>query len=156
MHDGVPYVAQPWFQYLSENNLMAGDEFLFKLMARIDDKIKTIDGSKENLKLAIRITELWFVGMSGRSEQAEMVIIDSDEGDLDLNASPKALDKLLGHLLAFKQSISIIANHDPLIGLPLTPTKRQSFHECEDEARSSLISPAQLSSNKLAKHDQIE
>jgi len=53
-------------------------EFLFKLMARIDDKIKTIDGSKENLKLAIRITELWFVGMSGRSEQAEMVIIDSD------------------------------------------------------------------------------
>ncbi|KAG5098236.1 hypothetical protein JHK82_048090 [Glycine max] len=157
-------------------------EFLFKLMARIDDKIKTIDGSKENLKLAIRITELWFVGMSGRSEQAEMVIIDSDGdkihvvckqeqlktwkmdlkecctyvmhnfrvsqndgqykvevmvnykdestkflswdrecteligqsadevnslkvGDLDLNASPKALDKLLGHLLAFKVKI---------------------------------------------------
>ena len=27
------------------------------------------------------------------------------DGDLDLNASPKALDKLLGHLLAFKVKI---------------------------------------------------
>ncbi|KAL2951910.1 hypothetical protein AAZX31_19G080600, partial [Glycine max] len=47
-------------------------------MARIADKIKTIDGSKETLKLVVRITELWFIGTSGRSEQAEMVIVDSD------------------------------------------------------------------------------
>ncbi|KAG4915073.1 hypothetical protein JHK87_052630 [Glycine soja] len=26
MQDGVPSVAHPWFQYLSENNLMVGDE----------------------------------------------------------------------------------------------------------------------------------
>ncbi|KAH1099536.1 hypothetical protein GYH30_034937 [Glycine max] len=58
--------------------------------------------------------------------------------------------------LKVEQSISITTNHDPLIELPLTPTKRQPFHECDDEARSSQISPAQLSSNKLAKHDQIE
>ncbi|KAL5158428.1 hypothetical protein HKD37_15G042914 [Glycine soja] len=43
-----------------------------RLMARIADKVKTIDGSKETLKLAVRITELWFVGMPGRSKQAEM------------------------------------------------------------------------------------
>ncbi|RZB65051.1 hypothetical protein D0Y65_041197 [Glycine soja] len=424
--DGVPFVAQTWFQYLSENNLMAGDKllrvsilwrfpvvvhfglsscgsvFFFtfvysrRLMARIADKVKTIDGSKETLKLAVRITELWFVGMPGRSKQAEMgdqihvvckqdqlkawkmdlkegctyvmhnfrvniigvvdevvfrhisprskrvvfklmnlrlselgieirsvltrrsqwssqpsgsaqlssretfiskseaksisemnnlceefvcvtvgtitrIVMDNhswcyasciqchkkidvytepfvcpcgkhndrvvlryrvevmvnykdestkflqwyrectelieqladevntlkiEDGDLDLNASPKALDKLLGHLLAFKvkiqpqyknsivlkcstdltlindfldmlpdaetcskikattpfdsndpvhdesQSISITADHDPLIGLPLTPTKRQPFNECDDEARSSQISPA--------------
>jgi len=53
-------------------------EFLFRLMARIDDKIKSIDGSKETLKLAVRITKLWFVGTPGRSEQAEMIIVDSD------------------------------------------------------------------------------
>jgi len=53
-------------------------EFLFRLMAHIADKIKTIDGSKETLKLAVRITELWFVGTPSRSEQAEMAIIDSD------------------------------------------------------------------------------
>ncbi|RZC11514.1 hypothetical protein D0Y65_011629, partial [Glycine soja] len=47
-------------------------------MARIADKIKTIDGSKETLKLAVRITELWFVGTPGRSEQAEMIIVDSN------------------------------------------------------------------------------
>ena len=53
-------------------------DFLFRLMARIADKIKTIDGSKETLKLAVRITELWFVGTPGRSKQAEMIIVDSD------------------------------------------------------------------------------
>ncbi|KHN12311.1 hypothetical protein glysoja_046349, partial [Glycine soja] len=29
MHDVVPSVAQPWSQYLSENNLMPGDEVMF-------------------------------------------------------------------------------------------------------------------------------
>uniref|UniRef100_K7LQH6 Replication protein A 70 kDa DNA-binding subunit B/D first OB fold domain-containing protein n=1 Tax=Glycine max TaxID=3847 RepID=K7LQH6_SOYBN len=47
-------------------------------MAHIADKIKTIDGSKETLKLVVRITELWFVGTPGRSKQAEMIIVDSD------------------------------------------------------------------------------
>ncbi|KAG5116846.1 hypothetical protein JHK84_042959 [Glycine max] len=49
-------------------------------MARILDKIKSIDGSRETLKLAVRITNLWFVGTSNKSEQVEMVIVDS-EGD---------------------------------------------------------------------------
>ncbi|KAG4983007.1 hypothetical protein JHK87_027756 [Glycine soja] len=39
--------------------------------------IKSINGSKETLKLVVRITDLWFVGTPNRSEQAEMVIIDS-------------------------------------------------------------------------------
>ncbi|KAH1210093.1 hypothetical protein GmHk_15G044463 [Glycine max] len=51
-------------------------------MACIVDKIKTIDGSKETLKLAIRITDLWFVGTPGRSEQAEMIIVDSDSDQI--------------------------------------------------------------------------
>ena len=42
------------------------------------DKIKFIDGSRETLKLAVRITDLWFVGTPNKSEQAEMVIVDSD------------------------------------------------------------------------------
>ena len=29
VHNGLPSVADPWFQYLSENNLMAGDEVMF-------------------------------------------------------------------------------------------------------------------------------
>ncbi|KAG5048888.1 hypothetical protein JHK85_009991 [Glycine max] len=107
-----------------------------------------------------------------------------EDGDVDLNASPQALDKLLGYELAFKikaqpkfrnfavlkcstdsslinvvmdmladaeQSLSVTADHDPLLGLPLTPTKRQAFQDCDDEARTSQISPAQLSSNKLKK-----
>ncbi|KAG5105961.1 hypothetical protein JHK82_042931 [Glycine max] len=131
------------------------------------------------------------------------------DGDVDLNASPEGLDKLLGYVFAFKvkvqpkfrnvvvlkysrdlslintimellpdveasskidiaipdsndphhhesQSMSGTADHDPLLGLPLTPTKRQPSQECDDEARSSQISPAQLSSNKLVKHAKIE
>jgi len=37
-----------------------------------------IDGSKETLKLAVRISDLWFVGMPDKSEQAKMVFVDSD------------------------------------------------------------------------------
>ncbi|KAL2586470.1 hypothetical protein AAZV13_13G056600 [Glycine max] len=41
-------------------------------MACTPDKIKSIDRSRETLKLAIRITDLWFVGTPNKSEQAEM------------------------------------------------------------------------------------
>ncbi|KAH1232970.1 Replication protein A DNA-binding subunit C [Glycine max] len=68
-----------------------------------------------------------------------------EDGDLDLNASPQALDKLLGHVLAFKQSLSVTADHDPVAGLPLTPKKRMSYDEADDELGSSQISSAQLS-----------
>ena len=51
---------------------------LCRIMARTPDKIKSIDGSRETLKLAVRITDLWFVGTPNKSEQAEMVIVDSD------------------------------------------------------------------------------
>ena len=47
-------------------------------MAHSPDKIKNIDGSKETLKLAVRITDLWFIGTPNKSEQAEMVFVDSD------------------------------------------------------------------------------
>ncbi|KAG4949383.1 hypothetical protein JHK86_042622 [Glycine max] len=53
-------------------------EGLSNFMARIPDKIKSIDGSKETLKLAVRITDLWFVGTLNKSEQAEMVFVDSE------------------------------------------------------------------------------
>ncbi|KAG5127016.1 hypothetical protein JHK82_027851 [Glycine max] len=127
----------------------------------------------------------------------------NEEGDVDLNVSPQDLDKLLSYVLAFKvkvqpkfnnvvvlrysndidlinavvdmlpdaeapildsddpfqlesQSVSVTANHDPFLGLPLTPTKRITFDDCDDEPKSSQILPAHLSSNKLARHDQIE
>ena len=47
-------------------------------MARVANKIKLIDGSREALKLSIRITDLWFIGIPEKSEQAEMVVVDSD------------------------------------------------------------------------------
>ena len=48
-----------------------------RIMARPPNNIKSINGSKEALKLVVRITDLWFVGTFNRSEQAEMVITDS-------------------------------------------------------------------------------
>ena len=47
-------------------------------MARVVDKIKLIDGSRETLKLSVRITDLWFIGIPEKFEQAEMVVVDSD------------------------------------------------------------------------------
>ncbi|KAH1249453.1 putative pentatricopeptide repeat-containing protein [Glycine max] len=55
-------------------------EGLCNFMVMIPDKIRSIDGSKETLKLAVRITDLWFIGTPNKSEQAEMVFVDS-EGD---------------------------------------------------------------------------
>ncbi|KAL5154482.1 Replication protein A DNA-binding subunit B [Glycine soja] len=121
-----------------------------------------------------------------------------EDGNLDLNASPQALDKLLGHVLAFKvriqsrfknvvvlkyskdlDMINVVlemlpdseacskinpsnvdcndathaeSDHDPVAGLPLTPKKRMSSDEANDELGSSQISPAQILSNKLIRH----
>ncbi|XP_040868728.1 uncharacterized protein [Glycine max] len=51
-------------------------------MARSPDKIKNIDDSKETLKLSVRITDLWFIGTPNKSEQAEMVFVDSDGDEI--------------------------------------------------------------------------
>ena len=48
MHDGVPSVAQPWFQHLSENNLMAGDEVIF--FFRFDEHVWEVLFRKEEKK----------------------------------------------------------------------------------------------------------
>ncbi|KAG4937065.1 hypothetical protein JHK85_051984 [Glycine max] len=117
-----------------------------------------------------------------------------EDGDVDLNASPQALDRLLGCFLAFKvkvqprfrnfvvlkysdesdlinvvldmipdseivfcqQFVSVTGDHDPLLRIPLTPTKRVSSDELDDERKNFQISPAEVSSNKLAKHSQAE
>ncbi|XP_028223601.1 uncharacterized protein LOC114405156 [Glycine soja] len=52
------------------------------VMARSLDKIKSIDGSKETLKLSVRISYLWFIGMPNKSEQAEMVFVASDGDEI--------------------------------------------------------------------------
>ncbi|RZC20083.1 hypothetical protein D0Y65_006783 [Glycine soja] len=55
---------------------------VFIVMARSLDKIKSIDGSKETLKLSVRISYLWFIGMPNKSEQAEMVFVASDGDEI--------------------------------------------------------------------------
>lgn len=45
-------------------------------MARMCDDIKTIDGSKETLKLGVRIISLWDCGNRDRNIQVEMVVMD--------------------------------------------------------------------------------
>jgi len=45
MQDGVPFVAQTWFQYLSENNLMAGDKVIF--FFRFDEHVCEVVFRKE-------------------------------------------------------------------------------------------------------------
>ncbi|KAL5165149.1 hypothetical protein HKD37_18G050322 [Glycine soja] len=55
---------------------------VFINMARSPDKIKNIDDSKETLKLAVRISDLWFIGMPNKSEQVEMVFVDSDGDEI--------------------------------------------------------------------------
>ena len=72
--DGCIAFAWFWIYHIIHLEL----EILSNFMARIPDKINSIDGSKEALKLVVRITDLWFVGTPNKSEQAEMVFIDSE------------------------------------------------------------------------------
>ena len=55
-----------------------------------------------------------------------------------------------------QQSVSVTGDHDPLLGIPLTPTKRVSSYELDNERKNFEISPAEVSSKKLAKHSQPE
>ena len=55
-----------------------------------------------------------------------------------------------------QQFVSVTIDHDPLLRVPLTPTKRLSTDELDDKARSCEISPAQVSSNKLARPSATE
>ncbi|KAG4957293.1 hypothetical protein JHK85_043673 [Glycine max] len=48
MHDGVPSVAQPWFQYLSKINLMPGDEVIF--FFRFDEHVWEVVFRKEVIR----------------------------------------------------------------------------------------------------------
>ncbi|KAH1253538.1 hypothetical protein GmHk_04G010167 [Glycine max] len=155
---------------------------------------------KYNKEVVLRYRLEVMINQEMKAQNSCFGTVNAD-GDVDLNASPQALDKLLGYELAFKikvqpkfrnfavlkcstdsslinvvmdmladaetsskmnipvsdsnhsaqhesQSLSVTADHDPLLGLPLTPTKRQAFQDCDDEARTSQISPAQLSPNK--------
>ena len=70
------YIAFAWFWIYHIIHLELA--VLSNFMARILDKIKSIDGSREMLKLAVRVTNLWFVGTPNKSEQAEMIIVDSE------------------------------------------------------------------------------
>ena len=55
IHDGVPSIADPWFQYLHEKKLMAGDEVVFYF--RFDDHAweflirKDIEWDEEDIHL---------------------------------------------------------------------------------------------------------
>ena len=47
-------------------------------MARRRDFIRDIDNTKDTLKLAVRIIDLWFVETKDTSKQAEMIIMDEN------------------------------------------------------------------------------
>ncbi|KAG5040341.1 hypothetical protein JHK85_012817 [Glycine max] len=105
-------------------------------MERIPDKIKTIDGSKETLKLVVRIKEGFYPSSVSNSFKSIIVAFNAEkklmlrqphshahvanvminlscgyctpaqlDGDIDLNVSPQALDKLLGYFLALKVKV---------------------------------------------------
>ncbi|KAH1232513.1 hypothetical protein GmHk_09G025145 [Glycine max] len=91
------------------------------------------------------------------------------DGDVDLNASPQALDRVLGCFLAFKvkvqsrfRNVVVLKYSDELdlinVVLDMLPDTevRLSSDELDDEPKNFEISPAQVSSNKLPRHYQNE
>ncbi|KAL5123852.1 hypothetical protein HKD37_02G004354 [Glycine soja] len=100
------YIAFAWFWIYHIFHLeLAG---LSNFMGRIPDKIKSIDGSKETLKLTVRITDLWFIGTPNKSKQAKMVFVDS-EGD-QIHAVCKS-DQLKSWKANFKENSTYVMHN---------------------------------------------
>uniref|UniRef100_K7KD35 Replication protein A 70 kDa DNA-binding subunit B/D first OB fold domain-containing protein n=1 Tax=Glycine max TaxID=3847 RepID=K7KD35_SOYBN len=77
-------------------------------MARVANKIKLIDGSREALKLSIRITDLWFIGIPKKSEQAEMVVVDSDGDEIHVVCKQ---DQLKSHKVGLKENLTYVMHN---------------------------------------------
>ncbi|KRH33309.1 hypothetical protein GLYMA_10G114800v4 [Glycine max] len=99
-------------------------------MARISDKIKSIDGSREMLKLAVRVTDLWFVGTPNKSEQTKMVIVDS-EGD-QIHAVCKA-DQLKSWKADLKENSTYVMHNFKVV------KNDSQFRVCEHEYKLVFI-----------------
>eukprot|EP00256_Glycine_max_P032621 XP_006577464.1 uncharacterized protein LOC102669384 [Glycine max] len=80
----------------------------YKVMARVANKIKLIDGSREALKLSIRITDLWFIGIPKKSEQAEMVVVDSDGDEIHVVCKQ---DQLKSHKVGLKENLTYVMHN---------------------------------------------
>ena len=57
------------------------------------------------------------------------------------SAASNSKFSLLISVSVMQQSVSVTSDHDPLLGLPLTPTKWITSDDCDDEPISSQISP---------------
>ncbi|RZC27727.1 hypothetical protein D0Y65_000005, partial [Glycine soja] len=81
-------------------------------MARVVDKIKLIDGSREALKLSVRITDLWFIGIPEKSEHAEMVVVDYDGDEMHVVCKQ---DQLKSRKADLKENLTYVMHNFKVI-----------------------------------------
>ncbi|RZC16142.1 hypothetical protein D0Y65_009428 [Glycine soja] len=81
-------------------------------MARVADKIKLIDGSREALKLSVRITDLWFIGIPRKTEQAEMEVVDSDGDEIHFACKQ---DQLKSRMADLKENFTYVMHNFKVI-----------------------------------------
>ncbi|KAG4915520.1 hypothetical protein JHK87_053077 [Glycine soja] len=103
------FVLQFSFAEFDREKLRVWD---YKFMARVADKIKLIDGSREALKLSIRITDLWYIGIPGKTEQVEMVVIDSDGDEIDVVCKQ---DQLKSRKADLKENLTYVMHNFKVI-----------------------------------------
>ncbi|KAL5193519.1 Replication factor A protein 1 [Glycine soja] len=84
----------------------------YKVMARVADKIKLIDGSRGALKLSVRITDLWFIGIPGKTEQAEMVVVDSNGDEIHVVCKQ---DQLKSRKANLKENLTYVMHNFKVI-----------------------------------------
>ncbi|KAL5190708.1 Replication protein A DNA-binding subunit B [Glycine soja] len=90
-------------------NLRVSD---YKVMARVADKIKLIDGSREALKLSVRITDLWFIGIPRKTEQAKMEVVDSDGDEIHFACKQ---DQLKSRMADLKENFTYVMHNFKVI-----------------------------------------
>ncbi|XP_028237971.1 uncharacterized protein LOC114417044 [Glycine soja] len=102
----------------------------YKVMACFPDKIKLIDGSRETLKLFVRITDLWFIGIPEKSKQAEMVVVDSDGDEIHVVCKQ---DQLKSWKDDFKENLTYVMHNFKVM------KNDGKFRICDHEYKLSFI-----------------
>ncbi|KAL5166287.1 hypothetical protein HKD37_18G051271 [Glycine soja] len=86
-------------------------------MARRRDFIRDIDNTKDTLKLAVRIIDLWFVETKDTSKQAEMIIMDENV----------ALFNFLMLLIDIAEKIHVLIRKEELKTWKLTQKENNTY-----------------------------
>ncbi|KAF1862375.1 hypothetical protein Lal_00026906 [Lupinus albus] len=90
-------------------------------LSRPFDFINDLNDSKYLWKIAVRITQIWYVQIPPKPGHLEMILMDSKEGEDDPKAFPLVLDELLARTMVLRVKVQPSYNQSSVVRLSEDP-----------------------------------